>query len=846
MVSRKHKGLTTEEAKRQLSADGANELPVHGRRELTQIFLEVMGEPMFALLLIASLVYFALGDTTEAIVLCAFATFSVSIALVQEVRSERVLDALREMTSPRALVVRDGARRRIAGREVVRGDLIVLQEGDRVPADAWILSGQDFSVDESLLTGESAPVRKRAAPNDDPRRVEPGGEDTPVVFSGTLVVRGEADARVIATGAKSAIGRIGSALASIRTETPQLRRETARIVRITGVAGFAVAVVSGVLYGLSQLSWTDGLLSGIAVGMTLLPEEFPLVLTVFMVMGAWRIAQARVLTRRAASIQTLGAVTVLCTDKTGTLTLNRMEVVHLEGGDEQWQVDAAEPSAAIRRLIHVATLAGLPDPFDPMERAIQTVMRGVGSEPEAIFAGHELEHRQGITPELLAMIQVWRQNGGPAIAATKGAPEAVLSLCGAPSAERDRILARTNELAAQGMRVLAVAEAEVTDDGSPSSLKALKFRLLGLVGFRDPVRDSVPAAVRECASAGIRVVMITGDYPETARAVAKEAGLNATEVVTGAELKTFDDEALRARLRTCDVFARILPDQKLRLVEMLKANGEIVGMTGDGVNDAPSLRAAHIGIAMGGRGTDVAREAASIVLLDDDFGSIVATIRLGRRIFDNLQKAMGFILSVHIPIAGMALLPLIFGAPPIMTPAIVAFLEMVIDPACSIVFEAEPAERRVMSRPPRDPKARLLDRDLLVSSVLQGVLALLAVALVYSAVPGDRSVPDVRALMLVVVTAANILLIFSHRSLHSSLEETFDTRNLWLWFGLAAVAIILTTMLALPSLRDLFHLGSPPLADLGIAALALIVLALALALLSSQWPSRGGSLPAQR
>ncbi len=842
MVSRKHKGLTTEEARRQLAVDGPNELPAHGRRDLTRILLEVLGEPMFALLLIAALVYFALGDTTEAIVLCAFATFSVSIALIQEVRSERVLDALREMTSPRALVVRDGARRRIAGREVVRGDLIILQEGDRVPADAWILSGQDFSVDESLLTGESAPVRKRAAPHDEPRRIEPGGEDTPAVFSGTLVVRGEADARVVATGAKSAIGRIGSALATIRTETPRLRQETARIVRITGLLGFAVAVVAGVLYGMSQESWTDGLLSGIAVGMTMLPEEFPLVLTVFMVMGAWRIAQARVLTRRAASIQTLGAVTVLCTDKTGTLTMNRMEVAHLEGDGAQWRVDDSEPPAAIRRLIHVATLAGLPDPFDPMERAIQTVMRGVGSEPEAIFAGHELEHRQGITPELLAMIQVWRQNEGPAIAATKGAPEAILSLCDVPSIERDRLLARTSELATQGMRVLAVAEAEAPDGGSISSIRTLKFSLLGLVGFRDPVRDSVPAAVRECAAAGIRVVMITGDYPETARAIATEAGLDASELLTGADLKALDDDPLRARLRTCGVFARILPDQKLRIVELLKANGEIVGMTGDGVNDAPSLRAAHIGIAMGGRGTDVAREASSIVLLDDDFGSIVATIRLGRRIYDNLQKAMGFILSVHIPIAGMALLPLAFGAPPIMTPAIVAFLEMVIDPACSVVFEAEPAERRVMSRPPRNPKARLLDRDLLLSSVLQGALALLAVALVYVTVVGDRPVPDVRALMLVVVTAANIVLIFSHRSLHSSLQETFDGRNPWLWFGLAGVATILTTVLAIPSLRDLFHLGRPSPVDLGFAVMALTALALALALLSSRWSSRNGSV----
>ena len=837
MVSRKYKGLTTEEATKRLSAEGANELPAHGRRDLLRILWDVLGEPMFALLLIAALVYFALGDLMEATVLCAFATFSVSIALVQEIRSERVLDALRAMTSPRALVVRDGERKRIPGREVVRGDLIILREGDRVPADAWVVGGEDFSVDESLLTGESAPVRKRAASTGEPRQLEPGGEDTPAVFSGTLVVRGEADARVVATGARSAIGRIGSTLATIRTETPRLRRETARIVRIAGAFGMVVALIAGTLYGVAQASWTDGLLSGIAVGMTMLPEEFPLVLTVFMVMGAWRIAQARVLTRRAASIQTLGAVTVLCTDKTGTLTTNQMEVVHLESGNEQWQLDDPEPPKSIRRLIHVATLAGLPDPFDPMERAIQTVMLDAGREPGALFAERELAHRQGITPELLAMFQVWRENEGPAVAAMKGAPEAVLSLCYLEPAEHERVIGRASALAAQGMRVLAVAEAVVPDHAAPN-ITSLKFTLLGLVGFRDPVRDSVPVAIRECGAAGIRVVMITGDYPETARAIAKEAGLNAAELLTGSEINELDDDALRARLRTCDVFARILPEQKLRIVELLKANGEIVAMTGDGVNDAPSLRAAHIGIAMGGRGTDVAREASSIVLLDDDFSSIVKTIRLGRRIYDNLQKAMGYVLSVHIPIAGMAILPLLFGAPPIMTPAIVAFLEMVIDPACSIVFEAEPEERTIMSRPPRDPRIRLLHRDLLISSVLQGVVALLGAAIVYSAIASDRPVTDVRALMLVVITAANIALIFSHRSLHSSLRETFDGRNPWLWFGIAGVAAILAVTLTVPSVGGLFHLGAPDLVDLGFAAITISALSLALLLMNAWWESR--------
>ena len=830
MPPRDRIGLTSDEAARRLKAEGANEIPAQGRRDLLRILIDVMSEPMFALLLAAGVIYFILGDFAEAAALAAFATFSVSIALVQEVRSERVLEALRDMSSPRALVIRDGERKRIAGREVVRGDVILLAEGDRVPADAWVVAGDDVSVDESLLTGESAPVRKRAAPRDEPRALQAGGEDLPMIFSGTLVVRGQIEARVTATGAHSAIGKIGGALAAIRTEVPRLREETKRIVRAFAIVGVVVALVAGVAYGITQGSWLDGLLSGIAVGMSLMPEEFPLVLAVFMVMGAWRIARARVLTRRAASIETLGSVTVLCTDKTGTLTLNKMQVAHIETPAHAWRpADDEAPPPDVERLMRVATLAGLPEPFDPMERALQTLLQAQGGKPGAVFAERQLAHRQGITPDLLAMTQVWRRNGQPPHATTKGAPEAVLSLCGLDGAEAQRILARAGELASQGLRVLAVAEADAQDGADIAQVMKARFAYLGLVAFQDPVRDSVPAAVAECARAGVRVVMITGDFPETARAIAAQAGIGAGEVLAGPDLKDLDDGALRARVRTCNVFARILPDQKLRIVEALKANGEIVGMTGDGVNDAPSLRAAHIGIAMGGRGTDVAREASSIVLLDDDFGSIVKTIRLGRRIYDNLQKAMGYILAVHVPIAGVALLPLAFGAPPVMTPAIIAFLEMIIDPACSVIFEAEHSERRVMERPPRDPNARLLGRPLILASLAQGAAALLAVAGVYVwALMNGRGEEDLRALVLVAITLANIALIFANRSLHFSLEETFERWNPWLWFGLAGVVAVLTAVLTLEPIRAIFRLGVPHAGDLFAAAAATAILAAAL------------------
>ncbi len=808
-------GLSEQEAARRLVAEGANEIPSLGRRNPAEILLGILSEPMFALLLGAAAIYLALGDFNEAVALSLFATFSVSIALVQELRSERVLEALRDLTSPRALVVRDGRQRRIPGREVVRDDLIMLAEGDRVPADAWIVSGHEICADESVLTGESAPVRKSAAPGRSPGPLRPGGDDLPAVFSGSLIVRGHGRARVTATGSKSEIGKIGSALGAIRVEAPRLQSETRRIVRVAAIAGLAVSATAALAYGLARHSWLDGVLSGIAVGMSLMPEEFPLVLAVFMVMGAWRIAQARVLTRRAASIETLGAITVLCTDKTGTLTENNMQLVHAETVSEAWDRQTNGLTPAIRELLETAVLAGLQDPFDPMERALQGTWRQQTASLATLFDERELLEHRGVSAERLAMTQVWRDRAtGSTISAAKGAPEAVIKMCGLPPSEGGKLLARTGELAARGLRVLAIA---ISGDG-------VSFRFLGLVGFEDPIRESVPAAVAECRSAGIRVVMITGDYPQTAQAIAVQAGIDATHVLPGMDLQRLDDAALSARVKTCQVFARILPEQKLRIVEALKANGEVVGMTGDGVNDAPSLRAAHIGIAVGGRGTDVAREASSIVLLDDDFGSIVKTIRLGRRIYDNLRKAMGYILSVHVPIAGMALLPLVSGGPMILTPALIALLELIIDPVCSIVFEAEPEEREAMKRPPRDPQATLLDRHLVVSGLVLGVLALTTVAAVYLFARAYGGAPeDLRSLVLVSLVTTNIGLIFTHRSLSTSLSQVLGRTNAWLWVGVGGVGAVLAALFLWPQARATFRLSPLHPDDLILSVVAAVV-----------------------
>ncbi len=725
-------GLSEAEAQARLKAEGYNELPHPDRRAALRIVFEVLREPMLALLIAGGIVYLALGDWREALILLVFAGLSVVITVIQETRTERVLEALRDLTSPRALVIRDGERKRIPGREVARGDVVVLSEGDRVPADAALVECEDLQVDESLLTGESVPVRKVAGTSvDSGQGARPGGDNSPNVFSGSLIVRGAGIAEVTATGPLSEIGKIGQSLSSLETEPPRLQTQMNRLVRVFATVGGGVTVVAVALYGLMRGHWLDAFLGGIALGMSMLPEEFPVVLAVFMAMGAWRISRARVLTRRAAAIETLGSATVLCTDKTGTLTENRMTITDLRAADGQpLRLDeGANPSTpnAFRDLIEVGVLASAREPFDPMEKAFHALRANARFEAKRP-AGEALELVKvyGLRPDLLAVTQVWRNRPGDATltVASKGAPETISELCRLDGAQRDALKRQVKEMAAEGLRVLGVARAVHYGGELPESQRQFAFEFVGLVGLADPLRISAAAAVKECRSAGIRVVMITGDYPETASAIARQAGLDARRVMTGEALESMDEATLKREIGDANVFARIMPEQKLRIVNALKANGDVVAMTGDGVNDAPSLKAAHIGVAMGGRGTDVAREASAIVLLDDDFGSIVEAVRLGRRIYDNLRKAVGFIFAVHVPIAGLALTPLVFGLPVLFGPIHIAFIEMVIDPVCSLVFEAEVEEDDVMRRPPRPPDEPMASGSFVAWSSVPGAFCI--------------------------------------------------------------------------------------------------------------------------
>jgi P-type Ca2+ transporter type 2C len=820
-------GLSESEASGRLQQEGFNELPVSQTRSLWHIIFEVMREPMFLLLVACGMVYLLMGreHLGDAMMLLGFVFVVMGITVVQERRTERALDALRDLSSPRALVVRDGKQRRIAGREVVRGDMIILAEGDCVPADAVLRYTINLSVNESLLTGESVPVRKGFS-KDAESMGRPGGENIPYAYSGTMVTSGQGVAEVLATGGNTELGKIGKSLRNLETEQTLLQQETGRLVKILAIAGLALCVIVVVVYGLTRgntvQTWGNGLLVAITMAMAILPEELPVIMTIFLALGAWRISQNRVLTRRMPAIETLGAATVLCVDKTGTLTMNQMRVQQLYANTrfiEAGTTGQSQLPEDFHELMEFGILASKRDPFDPMEKALKEVGDHYLARTEHLHDNWTLEHEYPLSPELLALSHVWQSPAGSErVVAAKGAPEAIFDLCHLDADTINTLSEKITMMANKGLRVLGVARGIFKQSSLPENQHDLHFTFVGLIGWADPVRPTVPAAIRECYTAGIRVVMITGDYPGTAQNIARQIGLSRPEdFITGPELDQMSEDELTRRIASVNIFARVVPEQKLRIVKALKSNREIVAMTGDGVNDAPALKSAHIGIAMGGRGTDVARESSSLVLLDDDFSSIVQAVKLGRRIFDNIKKAVSYTFAIHVPIAGLSMIPVIMGEswPVILMPVHVVFLELIIDPACSVIFEAENAEPNVMTRPPRNPKERLFSLRSSLLSIIQGVgvLAVVLAVFVLSRKHFQHTENDSRALAFVTLVISNLCLILTNRSWSRTILSMFKEPNGALWWVVCGAIVFLGLIINVPFLQNLFHFDGLHLRD---------------------------------
>lgn len=821
-------GLSQKEAEAKLKADGFNELPSQKKQSGFYIMFKVLSEPMLLLLIAAGTIYLFLGEIQDALLLVFSVVVVIGITFYQERKTEKTLEALRDLSSPRALVIRDGEHKRIAGREVVAGDIVIMHEGDRVPADAVVLSCENLSVDESLLTGESMPVRKTEW-NENDKTQRPGGDDLPFVYSGSMVTSGRGVVRATSTGLNTEIGKIGKSLEKIKDEDTLLHKETAKIVRTIAIIGFTLCGLVVLFYTFIKGDIIEGFLSGITLSMAILPEEFPVVLIIFLTLGAWRISKRKVLTRRSAAIETLGAATVLCTDKTGTLTLNKMKLSSLYCEDSFYELSdlaTTDLPENFKILLECGVLASQKDPFDPIEKELNKMGNLYLKDSENKYKGFELIKEYPLSKKMLALSHVWQsENKNDLVITSKGAPEAVLELCHADEKQKQDVLEKVKEMSNKGMRVLGVSKAVFSGSNLPTDQHDFKFEFAGLLGFIDPVRASAPGAVKEVYEAGMRVIMITGDYPGTAQYVAKKIGIkNPEEFLTGEDLDKMSHLELREKIKTVNIFARIVPEQKLLIVNALKANNEIVAMTGDGVNDAPALKAAHIGIAMGERGTDVAREASALVLLNDDFSSIVDAVRLGRRIYDNLKRAMGYVLAVHVPIAGMAVLPLFFNLPIVLLPAHIAFLELIIDPACSTVFEAEKEDKDIMKRPPRNLNQPMFNSKTVLISLLQGFGVLVATfALFIFAIKTGKSDLEARSFAFTSLVIANLMLIAINLSWSKNIHRILLSANKILFIVLIGAMLCLSAVLYVPFFYNLFHLAPLGLGDAAIIAAAVFL-----------------------
>lgn len=711
-------GLTSEQAEKLQEQFGKNELTAEKKQSFLSKVFHIICEPMFLLLIVAAIIYFILGEPRDGAIMLIFVVGIISIDVIQEWKTDKTLNALKDLSAPHVTVIRDGKEQIIASIDLVPNDLMIIAEGGKIPADGEVIKASDLCVDESTLTGEAEGVWKVTIDNADKNSTDYWRKD--YCYAGTLVTQGSAIIRVDKIGAATEYGKIGANIASAPISPTPLQKQTGKLVKLcAGIAAVLFALVGAITYfnipdHVLGDRIIESILAGITLAMAMIPEEFPVILTVFLSMGAWRLAKKHSLVRKLPSVETLGAVSVLCVDKTGTITMNQMTV------RETWAV-----GGDTNALCEIMGLGCETDAYDPMEKAMLSHCEKLGITKDHLFSGN-LITEYAFTNDLKMMGHVWNHEGEIIIAA-KGSPESILAISRMTDTERRQAEDRIDEMSKQALRVIAVGMMKPNSEFEiPATITDCTLTFCGLIGLADPPRESVAGDIKKCVKAGVRVVMITGDNGITASSIARQVGIpNSDKIITGDELNNMSDNELRERVRDVSIFSRVVPEHKMRIVKAFKENGEIVAMTGDGVNDAPALKYADIGIAMGKRGSEVSREAADLILMDDNFSTIVDTIRDGRRIYDNIRKAVGYVFTIHIPIAFAALLAPLLNIDPaglLLLPVHVVLLELIIDPTCSIVLERQPAEHNIMERKPRNPQEKILTAQTLTKSVAQGLL----------------------------------------------------------------------------------------------------------------------------
>ena len=757
MTKQQIKGLTTLEAKQLQEKFGKNELVAEKKESFVHKVLHVISEPMFILLIVAAVIYFILGEPKDGAIMLIFVVGIISIEVIQEWKTDKTLNALKDLSAPHITVLRDGIEKVINSADLVPGDIMYIAEGVKMPADGMVIKSSTLCVDESSLTGEAEGVWKIAKDSNEAANTDYWRRD--YCYAGTLVTQGTGTILVDKIGATTEYGKIGQDVVSAPDNPTPLQKQTGKLVKLCAIIAAVLFIFVGIVtyFNIPDHTFTDrvieSILSGVTLAMAMIPEEFPVILTVFLSMGAWRLAKKQSLVRKLPSVETLGAVSVLCVDKTGTITMNKMTVRDI------WSL-----KSDTKRVTQIMGMGCKSDAYDPMEKSMISYCEEQGITRNTLFGG-ELIKEYAFTDETKMMGHVWK-NGDDIVVAAKGSPERILTICKLTDDERKIAENKITEMSSQGLRVIAVGQMVLNSTNDmPDTLMECSLQLCGMVGLADPPKESVKEDIKTCTKAGVRVVMITGDNGITASSIAKQINMpNSDKIITGDELSKMSDEELRERVKDVSIFSRVVPEHKMRIVKAFKENGEIVAMTGDGVNDAPALKYADIGIAMGKRGSEVSREAADLILLDDNFSTIVDTIKDGRRIYDNIRKAVGYVFVIHIPIAFAALFAPLIGISPaslLLLPLHVVLLELVIDPTCSIVLERQPAEEDIMERQPRDPNEKLLTAKGLLKSVMQGLVIFGASFGTYftflNQYPDNASLA--RAMGITIILIANVLLV---------------------------------------------------------------------------------------